>query len=222
MSRIASMSAPEHLIAHCQHGSSSTNAPGSRETFQPGPLLSARASAPSDGLLDSMTGQLVETTAQISGSGGISDVELVDGRLIIAGVNGPELLELDLDHRLLQHHPPAFGQRRARPDPVRTSNGRETENTNSPAQGRSGITPSPRLRGLTVRRRRFRVIRRGRHALLPIRTRRTFCRSQRSLPDLDHIVGIVRSTRRNQCLYPTRFTFGRRVCGVTAVDKFTW
>jgi transposase InsO family protein len=47
-----------------------------------------------------------------------------------------------------QHHPPAHRQRRTRADHVRTSDGRETESTNSPAQDRSGITPSPRFEGI--------------------------------------------------------------------------
>ncbi|TDD14124.1 hypothetical protein E1287_42940, partial [Actinomadura sp. KC06] len=39
-------------------------------------------------------------------------------------------------------------QRRARPDHIRASDGRSAEDVNRPAQGRSGITPSPRFEGI--------------------------------------------------------------------------
>jgi transposase InsO family protein len=38
--------------------------------------------------------------------------------------------------------------KRARPNHVRASDGRSTESINGPAQGRSGITPSPRFEGI--------------------------------------------------------------------------
>ncbi|HEU5031460.1 MAG TPA: C40 family peptidase, partial [Spirillospora sp.] len=39
-------------------------------------------------------------------------------------------------------------QRRARPNHLRTSDGRSEASINGPAQGRSGITPSPRFQGI--------------------------------------------------------------------------
>ncbi|WP_433256705.1 WD40 repeat domain-containing protein [Streptosporangium sp. CA-135522] len=45
---------------------------------------------------DSMTGEFIETIAQVMGAGGISDFTLLDGRLIISSIGGPELLEIEL------------------------------------------------------------------------------------------------------------------------------
>jgi putative transposase len=56
--------------------------------------------------------------------------------------------DLNLDRRLLQHQQETHRERRPRPDHIRTSNGRSTENLNGPAQGRSGIRTSPHFGGI--------------------------------------------------------------------------